>query len=110
MPHRLSRASVVRVFRPRSSDDWFCDPEFPMRTQNIFARGHFFEEVTRRHLISTSSQVADAHAVAPAKACFSPGKKRPPTRRPSFQQRVNCLTARNGSIESIKEKTEVPNG
>jgi hypothetical protein len=31
---------------------WFCDPEFPVRTKDIFARGHFFEDVMRRHLIT----------------------------------------------------------
>ena len=38
--------------------DWFCDPEFPMRIQSIFARGHFFEEVTRRHLIAAGFKFA----------------------------------------------------
>ena len=28
-----------------------CDPQFPARIKDIFARGHFFEEVTRQHLI-----------------------------------------------------------
>jgi hypothetical protein len=32
--------------------DWMCDPEFPVRIKDIFARGHFFEEVTRQHLIA----------------------------------------------------------
>lgn len=31
--------------------DWMCDPQFPARIKDIFARGHFFEEVTRQHLI-----------------------------------------------------------
>jgi hypothetical protein len=30
--------------------DWLCDPQFPGRIKDIFARGHFFEDVTRRHL------------------------------------------------------------
>jgi hypothetical protein len=32
--------------------DWFCDPVHPARIKDIFARGHFFEEVTRQHLIA----------------------------------------------------------
>jgi hypothetical protein len=40
--------------------DWFCDPEFPVRTQDIFARGHFFEEVTRQHLIAAGFRFANA--------------------------------------------------
>jgi hypothetical protein len=31
--------------------DWMCDPAHPTRTRDIFARGHFFEEVSRQHLI-----------------------------------------------------------
>jgi hypothetical protein len=30
--------------------DWMVDPVFPGRIKDIFARGHFFEEVTREHL------------------------------------------------------------
>ena len=38
--------------------DWFCDPEFPARIQDIFARGHFFEELTRQHLKRSGFQFA----------------------------------------------------
>jgi hypothetical protein len=31
--------------------DWMCDPQHPTRTRDIFARGHFFEELSRQHLI-----------------------------------------------------------
>jgi hypothetical protein len=31
--------------------DWMCDPVHPTRTRDIFARGHYFEEVSRQHLI-----------------------------------------------------------
>jgi hypothetical protein len=30
--------------------DWLVDPQHPTRTRDIFARGHFFEEVSRQHL------------------------------------------------------------
>jgi hypothetical protein len=31
--------------------DWMVDPIHPSRIKDIFARGHFFEEVSRQHLI-----------------------------------------------------------
>jgi hypothetical protein len=40
--------------------DWFCDPQFPGRIKDIFARGHFFEEVTRQHLIKAGFKFAPA--------------------------------------------------
>jgi hypothetical protein len=38
--------------------DWMCDPVFPGRTKDIFARGNFFEEVTRQHLINAGFKFA----------------------------------------------------
>ena len=38
--------------------DWLCDPQFPGRIKDIFARGHFFEEVTRQHLIAAGFKFA----------------------------------------------------
>jgi hypothetical protein len=38
--------------------DWMCDPVFPARIKDIFARGHFFEEVTRKHLIAAGFKFA----------------------------------------------------
>lgn len=32
--------------------DWMCEPQFPARLYDIFGRGHFFEDVTRQHLIA----------------------------------------------------------
>jgi hypothetical protein len=32
--------------------EWMCDPQFPGRIKDIFARGHFFENVTRQHLLA----------------------------------------------------------
>ena len=40
--------------------DWMCDPQFPARIKDIFERGHFFEEVTRQHLIAAGFQFAPA--------------------------------------------------
>jgi hypothetical protein len=38
--------------------DWMCDPKFPGRIKDIFARGHFFEDVTRQHLIAAGFKFA----------------------------------------------------
>jgi hypothetical protein len=38
--------------------DWICHPEFPARIKDIFSRGHFFEEVTRQHLIKVGFKFA----------------------------------------------------
>ena len=35
-----------------------CDPVFPGRIKDIFARGHFFEDVTRRHLMAAGFKFA----------------------------------------------------
>ncbi|MFZ2077491.1 MAG: hypothetical protein WAV38_12745 [Xanthobacteraceae bacterium] len=40
--------------------DWMCDPVFPARIKDIFKRGHFFEEVTRQHLIAAGFKFASA--------------------------------------------------
>jgi hypothetical protein len=40
--------------------DWFCDPIFPARIKDIFARGHFFEQVTRKHLVAAGFKFAPA--------------------------------------------------
>jgi hypothetical protein len=40
--------------------DWMCDPTFPARIKDIFARGHFFEDVTRQHLIAAGFKFAPA--------------------------------------------------
>jgi len=35
-----------------------CDPVFPARTLDIFERGHFFEDVSRQHLIAAGFKFA----------------------------------------------------
>jgi hypothetical protein len=40
--------------------DWMCDPAHATRTRDIFARGHFFEEVSRQHLIRAGFHFAPA--------------------------------------------------
>jgi len=38
--------------------DWMVDAEFPARTLDIFERGHFFEDVSRQHLIAAGFKFA----------------------------------------------------
>jgi hypothetical protein len=38
--------------------DWMCDPVFPARIKDIFERGHFFEKVTKQHLIAAGFKFA----------------------------------------------------
>lgn len=38
--------------------DWMCDPVFPARVKDIFERGHFFEDVSRQHLIAAGFKFA----------------------------------------------------
>jgi hypothetical protein len=38
--------------------DWMCAPQFPARIKDIFARGHFFEDVTRQHLMAAGFKFA----------------------------------------------------
>jgi hypothetical protein len=38
--------------------DWMCNPAHPARTRDIFARGHFFEQLSREHLVRAGFQFA----------------------------------------------------
>ena len=40
--------------------DWWCDPEFPVRVQDIFERGHWAEGRTRQHLVKAGFVFAPA--------------------------------------------------
>ena len=46
----LGASSVGSECLRRVQYDWLVDPQHPTRTRDIFARGHFFEEVCRQHL------------------------------------------------------------
>ena len=48
----LGASSIGSECLRRIQYDWFCDQQFPGRIKDIFERGHFFEEVTRKHLIA----------------------------------------------------------
>ena len=44
--------------------DWMCDPIFPARIRDVFARGHFFEELSRQHLIRIGFRFAPPERLA----------------------------------------------
>jgi hypothetical protein len=48
----LGASSIGAECLRRVQYDWLCDPEFPSRIRDIFLRGHFFEELSRKHLIA----------------------------------------------------------
>jgi len=44
--------------------DWLCDPIHPVRLRNVFARGHFFEELSRKQLKRAGFLFAPAERLA----------------------------------------------
>src|SRR6516165_7234392 len=44
--------------------DWWCKPVLAARTREIFGRGHYFEERTRRHLEAAGFKFAPPEALA----------------------------------------------
>jgi hypothetical protein len=44
--------------------DWLVDPTHPARLRDIFARGHFFEEVSRQHLMRAGVRFAPPEQLA----------------------------------------------
>jgi len=56
--HYLGASGIGSECPRKVQYDWMCDPQYPVRTKDIFARGDFFEEVTRRHLIAAGFKFA----------------------------------------------------
>ena len=54
----LGASSIGAECLRRIQYDWMCDPQFPARTRDIFLRGHFFEELSRQHLIAAGFKFA----------------------------------------------------
>jgi hypothetical protein len=54
----LGASTVASDCLRRVQYDWMCDPTHPTRIRDIFARGHFFEEVSRQHLIRAGFRFA----------------------------------------------------
>jgi len=56
----LGASSIGSECLRRVQYDWTVDPQHPTRTRDIFARGHFFEEVSLQHLIRAGFRFAPA--------------------------------------------------
>ena len=54
----LGASSIGSECMRRVQYDWMCDAQFPARTMDIFARGNFFEEVSRQRLIAAGFKFA----------------------------------------------------
>src|SRR5262245_17698976 len=65
LPRPYLGASIVgHECLRRVQFDWWCKPELPARTREIFGRGHYFEERTRQHLIAAGFKFAPPEALA----------------------------------------------
>jgi hypothetical protein len=56
--HYLGASAIGSDCLRKVQYDWMCDPVFPVRIKDIFARGHFFEDLTRQHLIAAGFKFA----------------------------------------------------
>jgi hypothetical protein len=54
----LGASSIGSECLRRVQYDWMCDSQFPARTLDIFQRGHFFEQVSKQHLIKAGFRFA----------------------------------------------------
>jgi hypothetical protein len=54
----LGASTIGNECLRRIQYDWMCDAAHPTRLRDIFARGHFFEEVSRQHLIRVGFRFA----------------------------------------------------
>jgi hypothetical protein len=65
LPRPYLGASIVgHECARRIQYDWWCKPELAARMREIFERGHYFEERTRRHLIAAGFKFAPPEALA----------------------------------------------
>jgi hypothetical protein len=60
----LGASSVGDECLRRIQYDWWVKPDLPARTREIFGRGHYFEDRTRRHLIAAGFGFAPPDALA----------------------------------------------
>jgi hypothetical protein len=54
----LGASSMGSECLRRIQYDWMCDADFPARTRDIFDRGHWGEDLSRRHLIAAGFEFA----------------------------------------------------
>jgi hypothetical protein len=65
LPRPYLGASIVgHECLRRIQFDWWIKPVLPARTREIFDRGHYFEERTRRHLMAIGFKFAPPEALA----------------------------------------------
>jgi PD-(D/E)XK nuclease superfamily len=65
LPRPYLGASIVgHECLRRIQYDWWCKPTLAARTREIFERGHYFEERTRRHLMTAGFKFAPSEALA----------------------------------------------
>jgi hypothetical protein len=60
----LGASGVGHECLRRIQYDWWCKPELPARTREIFDRGHYFEERMRRRLVAAGFKFAPPDALA----------------------------------------------
>ena len=56
----LGASAIGHECLRRVQYDWMCAPVHLSQTRDIFARGHFFEELSRQHLIRVGFNFAPA--------------------------------------------------
>ncbi len=65
LPRPYLGASIVGAECLRKVQfDWWCKPALSARVRDIFARGHYFEDVARQHLIAAGFKFAPPEALA----------------------------------------------
>jgi hypothetical protein len=55
----LGASAVGHPCMRRIQFDWLCDPLHGLRTRDIFARGHFFEALSRQHFARAGFEFAE---------------------------------------------------
>ena len=84
LPRPYLGASIVgNVCLRKVQFDWWCKPTLSSRVRDIFERGHYFEDVARRHLMAAGFKFAPPEALA-----FYRRKRRPawPRRRHRYRR------------------------
>src|SRR5262249_60767612 len=60
----LGASAIGHECLRRVQYDWMCAPVQLSQTRDIFARGHFFEELSRQHLIRVGFKFAPAERLS----------------------------------------------
>lgn len=62
--HYLGASAIGSECLRKVQFDWQCDPVFPARIKDVFLRGHFFEDVSREHLVAAGFTFAPPERLA----------------------------------------------